>query len=130
MPATLPEELTLFYKRIKLNNMRKYFFSAMALVLGLFTVVAVSAFGVKAVGYHLEDGDIYYFNHDDFNPSTQWGVIAAWDLGDESPGCPGDDDILCRIRLEKNQSLPQFLTPIQSYGALVDEDQVDLKEEE
>lgn len=110
--------------------MRKYILSAMVLVLGLFTVTAVLAVTFKTDTKTSQAGQIVYFDHDNFDQSSDWDNPNAWtETPNTNPECTGLNEILCRIRLDSGQQLQDFLGPISSLNSLMSENQVDLKPE-
>lgn len=107
--------------------MRKYFFSAMALVLGLFTVTAVFAF--LGTEHHVKrEGEVVYYMHEEEDVEDGWDNPENWTDEPENDQCPTPTETVCRINLEENQELDDFLKDIDTFDDLLEHDQVDLRE--
>jgi len=109
--------------------MRRIFISAMALVFGLFTVTALFAFSLSHA-VNSEQGDVYYFT-DPSNPEDNWMSTNSWTDQAPDPVPCSIGPTPCRINLEPDQELDDFLQQLQAegweYEDLVNHDQIDPK---
>ncbi len=78
----------------------------MALVLGLLTSTMVLAFAVKS---NSKAGETYYLK-DSVDPYTEWRMASSWHIpGGTSPSCSGPNEIPCRVDLDIDEELIDFL---------------------
>lgn len=106
--------------------MRKYIFSAMALVLGLFTVTAVLAFSISDRITLIQD-KTYEFQSGMLNPEEAWKDPSNW-VEENNPNCSTGIHP-CSLTLPEGVSLADYLQGLIAknvqYYDLVNQDEIE-----
>lgn len=107
--------------------MKKLIVSAMALVMGLFTMTTVFAF-IGTEHSVKRDVEVMYYIHEKEDADEGWDDPENWTDEPNDDQCPTPTETVCRINLEENQELDDFLQEINTFDELLAHEQVDLRE--
>ena len=108
--------------------MRKYFFSAMALVLGLFTVTAVFAFTFSDSSSLRQDNE-FYLKENLPDPEEDWKNPDNWNENPSTPPNCSSGDHPCRVTLPQETDFEKYIEELIAsnveYEDLVDRPEID-----
>lgn len=92
--------------------MLKYFISAMVLVLGLFTVTALSALTFKSAKTFSYQSTEYHYSHSE-EAEDGWNDPDNWEPGAASGGCGSNEVTLCQVDIAPFSTINEYLLDLQ-----------------